>query len=236
MKYRKIYIIITCVILFAMVGIGGYYVLRNVMRPQISINKITYPVNGIDVSAHNGNIDFARVAQDSISFVFIKATEGASFKDGKFEKNYIAARDAGLKVGAYHFFRFDINGTLQGMNFVSSIGDKILELPLAIDLEEHGNPETPTLSVIKRLQEMIDYLAGHGYDIIIYTNNNGYRRFVQSSFADYPLWLCRFTTPQEDVEWQFWQYSHWGEVDGIKGDVDLNIFNGSSYDFAQWLK
>ncbi|MEG0701719.1 MAG: GH25 family lysozyme, partial [Muribaculaceae bacterium] len=119
MKYRKIYIIITCVILFAMVGIGGYYVLRNVMRPQISINKITYPVNGIDVSAHNGNIDFARVAQDSISFVFIKATEGASFKDGKFEKNYIAARDAGLKVGAYHFFRFDINGTLQGMNFVS---------------------------------------------------------------------------------------------------------------------
>ncbi|MEG0700738.1 MAG: GH25 family lysozyme, partial [Muribaculaceae bacterium] len=92
------------------------------------------------------------------------------------------------------------------------------------------------LSVIKRLQEMIDYLAGHGYDIIIYTNNNGYRRFVQSSFADYPLWLCRFTTPQEDVEWQFWQYSHWGEVDGIKGDVDLNIFNGSSYDFAQWLK
>ncbi|MEG1766196.1 MAG: GH25 family lysozyme [Muribaculaceae bacterium] len=219
-----------------MVGIGGYYVLRNVMRPQISINKITYPVNGIDVSAHNGNIDFARVAQDSISFVFIKATEGASFKDGKFEKNYIAARDAGLKVGAYHFFRFDINGTLQGMNFVSSIGDKILELPLAIDLEEHGNPETPTLSVIKRLQEMIDYLAGHGYDIIIYTNNNGYRRFVQSSFADYPLWLCRFTTPQEDVEWQFWQYSHWGEVDGIKGDVDLNIFNGSSYDFAQWLK
>ncbi|MEG0011926.1 MAG: GH25 family lysozyme [Muribaculaceae bacterium] len=236
MKYRKIYIIITCVILFAMVGIGGYYVLRNVMRPQISINKITYPVNGIDVSAHNGNIDFARVVQDSISFVFIKATEGASFKDGKFEKNYIAARDAGLKVGAYHFFRFDINGTLQGMNFVSSIGDKILELPLAIDLEEHGNPETPTLSVIKRLQEMIDYLAGHGYDIIIYTNNNGYRRFVQSSFADYPLWLCRFTTPQEDVEWQFWQYSHWGEVDGIKGDVDLNIFNGSSYDFAQWLK
>ncbi|MEG0252890.1 MAG: GH25 family lysozyme [Muribaculaceae bacterium] len=219
-----------------MVGIGGYYVLRNVMRPQISINKITYPVNGIDVSAHNGNIDFARVVQDSISFVFIKATEGASFKDGKFEKNYIAARDAGLKVGAYHFFRFDINGTLQGMNFVSSIGDKILELPLAIDLEEHGNPETPTLSVIKRLQEMIDYLAGHGYDIIIYTNNNGYRRFVQSSFADYPLWLCRFTTPQEDVEWQFWQYSHWGEVDGIKGDVDLNIFNGSSYDFAQWLK
>ncbi|MEF9924482.1 MAG: GH25 family lysozyme [Muribaculaceae bacterium] len=219
-----------------MVGIGGYYVLRNVMHPQISINKITYPVNGIDVSAHNGNIDFARVAQDSISFVFIKATEGASFKDGKFEKNYIAARDAGLKVGAYHFFRFDINGTLQGMNFVSSIGDKILELPLAIDLEEHGNPETPTLSVIKRLQEMIDYLAGHGYDIIIYTNNNGYRRFVQSSFADYPLWLCRFTTPQEDVEWQFWQYSHWGEVDGIKGDVDLNIFNGSSYDFAQWLK
>ncbi|MEG2402653.1 MAG: GH25 family lysozyme, partial [Muribaculaceae bacterium] len=218
------------------VGIGGYYVLRNVMRPQISINKITYPVNGIDVSAHNGNIDFARVVQDSISFVFIKATEGASFKDGKFEKNYIAARDAGLKVGAYHFFRFDINGTLQGMNFVSSIGDKILELPLAIDLEEHGNPETPTLSVIKRLQEMIDYLAGHGYDIIIYTNNNGYRRFVQSSFADYPLWLCRFTTPQEDVEWQFWQYSHWGEVDGIKGDVDLNIFNGSSYDFAQWLK
>ena len=76
-----------------------------------------YEIVGIDVSAHNGDIDFDRVKAEGIEFVFIKATEGSTFKDKRFVDNVRKARKAGLKVGAYHFFRFDTPGYMQGLNF-----------------------------------------------------------------------------------------------------------------------
>nr|MDE7190383.1 hypothetical protein [Muribaculaceae bacterium] len=99
----------------------------------------TYPdrnrfeVIGIDISAHNGDIDFRKVAADGISFVIIKATEGGTFKDRKFIDNLRKAREAGLKVGAYHFFRFDTPGYMQGLNFLNSLQSRQLDLPLIID-------------------------------------------------------------------------------------------------------
>lgn len=215
--------------------IGAYFLYMSIFRPKVEIDNKAYPIMGIDISAHNGNIDFGRVEADNIAFVFMKATEGATFKDSRFEYNYSTAKKTQLKLGVYHFFRFDINGTLQGMNLLNSIQNKEIDFPIVIDLEEHSNPDTPTQSVVIRLQEMIDYLAKYKYDVIIYTNNNGYKRFLQPYFADYPLWLCRFTTPEQDMEWTFWQFSHWGTVDGVEGDVDLNIFNGGVADFRSFI-
>ena len=59
--------------------------------------------------------------------------------------------------------------------------------------------------------------------------------FIKGNFDDYPLWLCAFSKP-EGIDWTIWQYSHWGEVDGIKGDVDLNIFYGNSEQWRKWLE
>ncbi len=230
----KYYIGISIILIF-IVGLSAYYILYGIYRPEVNINKSQYPVMGIDISAHNGNIDFQKVENDSIMFVYMKATEGASYTDPNFESNYNSARETSLKLGAYHFFRFEVNGTLQGMNFLNMITDKSLDLPLVIDVEDWGNKEVPTGSVIKRLQEMIDFLSEHGYKIVLYTNNNGYKRYIQSYFADYPLWLCRFTSPSDSVKWTFWQYSHWGEVDGVKGDVDLDLFNGDFKDFNKYI-
>lgn len=224
------------VILLVLLAIGIYIFTHGISSEIVNIDKEIYPVKGIDISSHNGIIDFNKVESDGVSFVIIKATEGASFKDNRFEYNYSGVRNAGMKVGAYHFFRFDINGTLQGMNLLNAIRGKTLDLPLAIDVEEHGNPSTPTPSVVKRLNEMIEHLYSKGYPVMIYTNSNGYKRFVEPYFADYPLWICKFSKPHDDVEWQFWQYSHWGKIDGITGKVDLNIFNGSKKDLENILK
>ena len=126
-----------------------------------------YEIVGIDVSAHNGDIDFDRVKAEGIEFVFIKATEGSTFKDKRFVDNVRKARKAGLKVGAYHFFRFDTPGYMQGLNFVNSIHGRNLDLPAVIDIEEFTNPNFQTTKlVMNRVTEMADHLESHGYRVM----------------------------------------------------------------------
>ncbi|MDE6541089.1 MAG: hypothetical protein K2L74_03660, partial [Muribaculaceae bacterium] len=72
------------------------------MRPRADHadpDRTRYPMRGIDISAHNGLVDFRRVAADSVAFVFLKASEGDSFRDATFDDNYFRARQAGLAVG-----------------------------------------------------------------------------------------------------------------------------------------
>lgn len=193
-----------------------------------------FAVLGIDVSAHNGDIDFDKVAADGISFVMIKATEGGTFKDKKFIENLKSARMAGLKVGAYHFFRFDTPGYMQGLNFVNSLRGRKLDLPVAIDIEEWANPNSqPTPKVLNQLNEMIDHLEEHGYNVILYTNKNGFSRFIKGRLESYPLWICSLVDEPEDMEWMFWQATHNGKVQGIEHPVDINAFSGNMHD---WLE
>lgn len=88
-----------CIILMILFGCVRRTPLENIVS--------RYEVRGIDISAHNGPIDFERIRNEGIDFVFMKASEGSGFKDVAFFDNYRNARKAGLKVGAYHFFRFD---------------------------------------------------------------------------------------------------------------------------------
>lgn len=85
------------------------------------------------------NLDAA--ADDGIEFIFIKASEGENFRDENFVLNYQKARHAGMKVGAYHFFRFDVDGVKQAVNLMRSVGARPLELGMVIDVEAEGNPE-----------------------------------------------------------------------------------------------
>lgn len=200
-------------------------------------DREVYPVAGIDISAHNGVIDFDAVKADGYDFVIIKATEGATFKDKAFLDNYARATEAGLKVGAYHFFRFETSGYMQGLNFVNSLNGRDLHLPVAIDIEEWTNSAAqPTKHVLDRLNEMIDHLEKHGYRVMLYTNKNGFERFVRGNFPGYPVWLCSLAEPPaESVRWTMWQATHRGEVAGTDHPVDINAFNGSREDWEKWL-
>lgn len=200
----------------------------NVHTPHVDIDPAVYPVRGIDISAHNGAVDFDSVAADGISFIYIKASEGATWRDARFEDNYRAARRAGLAVGAYHFFRFDVVGWKQGLNLLSTLRGADLDLPVAIDIEESGNPtEYSTDEIIENVADMISLLDRAGRPAIIYTNKNGYVRFVRNHFDDVPLWICSFTDPPiaERGRWTVWQHSHMGRVSGVAGPVDLNTVN-----------
>ncbi|MCM1336219.1 MAG: hypothetical protein NC187_04175 [Candidatus Amulumruptor caecigallinarius] len=199
-------------------------------------DPLAYPVRGIDVSAHNGEIDFTRVAGAGVEFVLIKATEGCDFKDRAFADNLKRARAAGLAAGAYHFFRFDRGGYEQALNLLHSVRGRTLDLPLVIDVEEWANPKfNTTADILTRLQTMVNTLEAHGYDVMLYSNKDGFDRFLGSRFAHYPLWICSFTGRPSTSRLRLWQYTHSGRIDGVEGKVDINVYAGSRYEWEQWL-
>lgn len=223
--------LVTIVFAVVLLSVVSYLILRPSVK---SANPPTeeYPVRGIDISSHNGRIDFGRVATQ-VQFVIIKATEGATWTDRSFESNYTSARDAGLKVGIYHFFRFDSDGLSQGRNLNVAIFNRRPDLPVAIDVEDTGNATgVPYDTIMARLHTLVDFLEAHGHKVMFYTNKQGYRRYIEHDFPGYPLWICSFSNPPVSAPWMFWQYSHTGKVAGIEGDVDMNTFNGQLRDFT----
>lgn len=215
---------------------SAYWAYRENMVATPYVDSEKYPVRGIDVSRHNGMIDFSEVAASGMDFVFIKASEGRAHQDSLYVRNSREARKAGLKTGAYHFFRFDKDGVEQAINFLDATRGIPHELGLAIDVEKAGNPaDIDPEEVRKRLTSMIDYMNLLGHRVMIYTNLEGYEEYIADDFPGYPLWICRFRENPIITEWTFWQYSHRGKVAGVKGEVDMNAFCGSREDWERFL-
>lgn len=221
------FLVLVVILFFSCIWVWEQYLTT---PPYVDTER--YPVRGIDVSAHNGNIDFSKVRADGYEFVFIKASEGSDFRDKNFQTNYTKARKAGIKTGAYHFFRFDKDGVDQAINFLKAVDNRQLELGLAVDVEQQGNPEGIDKELItERLSAMAEYLYLKGYRVTFYTNKTGYEEFLMESFPGYPLWICSFSEHPIDADWTYWQFDHHGKVNGIKGDVDLNAYNGTREEF-----
>lgn len=224
----------------ALVVLFGLYVGRRYILPHsVNVDRYRYPIAGIDVSKHNGEIDFDQVSDDNYQFVFIKASEGKTYQDDAFERNYAGARDAGLKVGAYHFFRKNRSGKEQADNFLNVIKGKPMDLPLVIDLEDDwGNGVNIDRKLaLERVLDMINILSDKGYPVMIYTNLDGYGKYYKDMLGDHDLWLCSFTSPDllPEMPHCIQQFSHEGNVAGVKGDVDLNVFRGTKKEWNRYL-
>ena len=220
----------------ALLAFACVWAWQQFMKSPPYVDPVRYPVRGIDVSAHNDMMNLDAAARSGIEFIFIKASEGATFRDENFRINFIKARHAGLKTGAYHFFRFDVDGVSQAVNFLQTVGHRKLELGLAIDVEKHGNPPgVPPDSIALRLTQMVDYLNLMGHRVTFYTNRDGYFDYLAKTFPGSSLWICAFSKTPINAEWTFWQYDHHGKVPGIKGDVDLNVFCGDRDEWSNYL-
>lgn len=211
---------------------GAWLAYDRWLAPGADPSRELYPLRGVDVSAHNGDLDFAAMKADGIDFAYIKATEGTDFIDRSYVANVAGARRAGMPAGAYHFFRFDTDGEMQALNFLWALRGRDFALPPAIDVEEWGNPDGhATALIVERLRRMIDVLGEHGYRPVLYTNKDGYYRFVRGNFDDYPLWICSFSDPPLDRRARFtlWQYTHRGRVGGASRAVDLNAARAGTF-------
>jgi lysozyme len=189
-----------------------------------------FPVRGIDVSHHQGAIDWARVKQSGHSFAFLKATEGADFRDTRFIENWRRARDAGLVTGAYHFFTFCSPGLAQAENFLAVAPRDEPMLPLAVDVEFTGNcvgwQSIPQIQT--ELVAFVEHVRAHaGSAPLLYTTEDVRLELVPVELQQHAYWMrSLWGKPSAAIDWHFWQYSDTGSVPGIRGEVDLNVFAG----------
>ncbi|MCB0643703.1 MAG: glycoside hydrolase family 25 protein [Phaeodactylibacter sp.] len=189
-----------------------------------------YAIHGVDVSHYQSHIDWQRVVDQDFHFAFIKATEGETFQDTMFARNWDALQAVALKRGAYHFFRPTISATHQAENFADLVALETGDLPPVLDVEVMDG--VSKIELINGIRTWL-YLTEIKFGIkpIIYTNLKFYYKNLAGHFDDYPIWIARYSfwKPRlaDEKEWKFWQYGNRGRIAGINGDVDFNVFNGS---------
>lgn len=202
-------------------------------------SEADYPVRGVDVSAHQGEIDWAKIAAQGIDFAYIKATEGSAYVDPYFSQNLAGATEAGLRAGAYHFFSFDSAGKTQAENYVAAVPARDGLLPPVVDLELYGayaSDPPPADEVWPELQATLDALeAAYGKKPVIYVTDRTYDLYISGRDVPYGIWIRSvFFSPRVE-SWIFWQYADKGTLDGYAGEekyIDLDVFYGSEAEFA----
>ncbi|MBR2540704.1 MAG: DUF5011 domain-containing protein [Mogibacterium sp.] len=186
---------------------------------------------GIDVSTWQGDIDFEKVKAAGCDFVIIRAgysVDGVVEEDGKFDQNYKNAKAAGLEIGLY---LYSYDNTEQEVRtaadwIITKLGGEAIGLPVAFDWEDFGSFQSYEMNfrtLNKLYDAFADELAGGGYDCMLYGSKN-YLEKVWDKTDTRPVWLAHYTD-ETDYEgpYNYWQASCTGRIDGIDGDVDMNV-------------
>ncbi|MCB0994509.1 MAG: hypothetical protein KDB21_05425 [Acidimicrobiales bacterium] len=185
---------------------------------------------GVDVSNHQGDIDWEAVAGDNIDFAYVKATEGGDFVDVWFERNWNGARSADLDVGAYHFFTLCRSGREQAANFLTVVPAGEADLPAALDLELAGNcSERPTAEwVHAEVTIWLDEVEqATGKEVLLYVGPQFDDLYDITGTFDDRLWHRKILRRPAGDRWVVWQVSSFADVTGIDGGVDLNVMRAS---------
>lgn len=203
------------------------------------------PVQGIDVSQWQGDVDWRQVRAAGTQFAFIKATEGGDHLDPKFRQNWYGAKAAGVPRGAYHMLYWCRPAEEQAMWFIQNVPFDPDALPPVLDLEWNHYSRTcpkgaPPELALKKIKTMLDVMESHtGKRPIIYTDVAFHRDVLQGELADYNFWLRSVAAEPHEIfvnrPYLFWQFTTTGHVPGISGPVDRNAFNGTFDDWRQVL-
>ncbi len=203
-------------------------------------------IHGIDVSRHNGDIQWAqlnetRADKDRIEFVFMKATEGLDLVDKKFYENWDNAQRSGLYRGAYHFYLVGKDPKLQALNFILHVKREKGTLRPVVDFETLNGRQYSKERVQNDLKVFLD-IVGNAFSCkpIIYTNYPLYQNIIKGNLDEYPIWLSDFNSNNltyfEGEKPIFWQYSEKGRIPGLNSYVDLNVFLGSKHKFLKYIQ
>lgn len=201
---------------------------------------------GIDVSHHQGFIDWAKVAASGRSFAYIKSTQGTGFVDPRYKRNIVESKRNGIIPGAYHFLSHGpgLTGAKQAQHFLDIVGPpEGGYLPYALDIEV--DPEYPSSALslsqmTNRVTDFVRYIYLHtGVYPVIY----GDRWFLAHELSTgwlatvCPLWLAHWgtDTPQVVGGWAYHTFHQFearpgypaARVPGVAGTCDVDRFNGS---------
>ena len=186
-------------------------------------------MKGIDVSVHNGNIDWNKVKADGIEFAILRAGFGRleKQKDEKFEQNYAGAKAAGIPVGAYWYsYAMDEDeARLEANVFLKVIKGKQFEMPVYFDLEEKKQLDLGKEKVSAIMRAFLERVESAGYFTGLYGSASSLTTHTADDIkSQYTIWLAHWVDKTNySGAYGIWQYSEKGHVDGINGNVDLDI-------------
>jgi len=206
----------------------------------------TYPVHGTDVSKYQRTVDWRAARAAGVSFAFIKATEGGDMFDERFTEHWRGAKAAGIPRSAYHFYYFCRPAREQAEWFIRNVPREAGSMPHVLDMEwNHLSPSCklrPSAATVqKEMRVWLDMVEKHyGKRPIIYTSVDFYADNRLEQFEGYEWWL-RSVSAHPDERYNrrrflFWQYTGTGQLPGIDGDADINVFNGTEAQWQAWLR
>jgi len=169
-----------------------------------------------------------------IHFVFIKATEGATFRDDEFKNNWKNAGKTNIKRGAYHFFRSSKDGQVQAKNYIKTVGDiRYKDFPPVLDIETIHKGCSKELLNQRALQWLKEVEKRYGRKPIVYTYVSFARDYLSDEIKDnYDIWIANYNKPEPSFnDWKLWQFTDKGVVFGVPGYVDMNVI--SKDDFSE---
>ena len=224
-----------------------------IAKPYIKERKIVdkgatvpsgYYCYGIDISRYQTDIEWDKIkvltdaqgrttnsvnqAKDirNISYVFVKATEGNSFKDKYFKRHWKNAGTSGIRRGAYHFFRSSKDAEVQARHFIRTVGDlSANDLPPVLDIETiHKGCSYKTLND-KALVWLKTVEKHYGRKPIVYSSASFINDILCKEIKEnYPIWVAHYGARNPRCEkWHIWQFADNAVVYGIDGYVDLNV-------------
>ncbi|MQQ08709.1 glycoside hydrolase [Epibacterium sp. SM1979] len=206
----------------------------------------SYPIHGIDVSRWQGEIDWPKARRSGVSFAYLKATEGGDVLDPRFTENWRQAKRAGVPRGAYHYFYFCRPAAEQARWFIRNVPRDGRALPHVLDMEWNHRSKTCTkrpsgAKVRAEARRFLSILERHyGKRPVVYTTVDFYRDTGIGNLPGTEFWLRSVAGHPAQVyprqDWVFWQYTGTGQISGISGDVDINVFRGSAQAWVQWLE
>lgn len=184
---------------------------------------------GIDISHHNGIINWGKVAETtSLLFVYIKATEGSNYIDPLYHNNLRDAKEKGFKVGSYHFFRMTSSAHDQFDNFKKNVDSTKQDLIPMVDVETNDNFSN------KELRDSLNVFIGlikrhYGQAPMIYATNKSYNQICGGLYGAYHLYIGRYGKNPPSLkgkgQYTIWQYTESARIDGIPKPVDKAVFN-----------
>ena len=191
-------------------------------------------IKGIDVSAHQGKINWDKVAAYGMDFVLLRITELGNVVDSYFETNFAACNKHNIPVGVYKYSYAMTIAEIQSeaRKVVSTLNGRKIQFPVFLDLEYHNQRTLGAESIHKMADAFRKIIEAAGYKIAIYCNLDWYMNVICSHLRKYEFWIARYPTNdngtlQERLRPDVgvgWQYSSKAKIPGISGNVDRDVF------------
>lgn len=199
-----------------------------------------FNIKGVDISNNNNLSDLSTLTNNGVEYLYLKATEGATFKDSTSIDRYYQAKELGMKVGFYHFLVSTSSPQAQAESFYNYIKDYNNDLIPMLDVERDWNGmSNATIAFIKHFKAISDDMQ-----LGIYTYSGFISNFTQKAIdviKDLPCWIANYRKDYEGVNTGFfnnivgWQYSENGNIGSFTGDC--NVFNEKCLmTKGEWLK